>query len=171
MLRSLNAAPRTRSQLADLLASRGVPDDVAEACLDRFTELHLIDDAEYARMWVRSRHELRNLPRRTLRYELVRKGVPTEHIDAALELVSDDDEQTAAAALACRKAATYARLEPGLRRRRIMAALMRKGFAAGVAAQATSQALEDDVDDVPGDHDDWDLGVDYEAEASLGESW
>jgi regulatory protein len=167
----LNAAPRTRAQLADLLTSRGVPDEVAQACLDRFTELHLIDDAEYARMWVRSRHELRKLPRRTLRYELVRKGVPTEHIDAALELVNDDDERAAAAVLARRKAAAHARLEPPVRRRRIMAALMRKGFSAEVAAQATSQALEDEGDHAVGDHDDWDLAVDHEAEVPSGEPW
>ncbi len=149
VLRSLNAAPRTRAQLAELLASRGVPDDVAEACLDRFTELHLIDDAEYARMWVRSRHKLRKLPRRTLRYELVRKGVAAEDIEAALEFVDEDDERMAAAALAVRKAASTARLEPHVRHRRIMASLMRKGFSAEVAAQATAEALAgEDIDEV-----------------------
>ena len=36
-LRALTGAPKTRQQLADLLAKRGVPDDAAEAVLDRFT--------------------------------------------------------------------------------------------------------------------------------------
>ena len=56
-LRALTGAPKTRQQLADLLAARGVPDDAAEAVLDRFTEVGLIDDAAFARAWVSSRQE------------------------------------------------------------------------------------------------------------------
>lgn len=146
VLRSLNAAPRTRAQLAELLASRGVPDDVAIACLDRFEELRLIDDAEYARMWVRSRHEQRGLPRRTLRYELQRKGVPREAIEEAIALVDDDDEYVAALALARRKASSLATQPPHVRHRRVMGALLRKGFSSEVAARAL-RAAQDDVDD------------------------
>ena len=36
-LRALTGAPKTRQQLADLLAQRGVPDDAAATVLDRFT--------------------------------------------------------------------------------------------------------------------------------------
>ena len=52
-------APRTRKQLAEKLADRDVPADVATAVLDRFEEVQLIDDAEFARMWVRSRSQTR----------------------------------------------------------------------------------------------------------------
>lgn len=152
VLRSLNAAPRTRSQLAQLLESRGVPDHVAQACLDRFTELHLIDDAEYARMWVRSRHEQRGVPRRTLRYELQRKGVANDDIDQALTLVDDDDESVAATRLARRKAAATSGLEQHVRRRRMMSALLRRGFSSEVAAAAVSAALKGEDDD---DYEMW----------------
>ena len=147
VLRSLNAAPRTRAQLADLLASRGVPDGVALACLDRFEELRLIDDAEYARMWVRSRHEQRGLPRRTLAFELTRKGVGREDIDAALELIDDDDEFEAARVLAHRKAGATNGLAPHVRRRRLMGALLRRGYSTEVASRAVAEALTDEGDD------------------------
>lgn len=136
VLRSLTAAPRTRKQLADLLASRGVPDDVAEATLDRFTELHLVDDGEYARMWVRSRHQGRGLSRRALRHELQLKGVDREDIEAALELVDDEDELTAATEQARRKAAATEGLPLPTRQRRVMAALARKGYSSEVAWSA-----------------------------------
>ena len=42
-LRALTGAPKTRQQLADLLAQRGVPEDAAETVLDRFTEVGLIE--------------------------------------------------------------------------------------------------------------------------------
>ncbi|MGH3973165.1 MAG: regulatory protein RecX, partial [Pseudonocardiaceae bacterium] len=75
VLRKLTAAPRTRAQLADDLAGRGVPDGVAHRVLDRFTEVGLVDDAAFAESWVRSRHLGRGLSRRALSHELRTKGV------------------------------------------------------------------------------------------------
>ncbi|MDD9204853.1 regulatory protein RecX, partial [Georgenia sp. 10Sc9-8] len=49
-LRQLSAAPRSRAQLADAMARKDVPEAVAEAVLDRFTEVGLVDDAAYAEM-------------------------------------------------------------------------------------------------------------------------
>lgn len=57
-------APRSRLQLARKLAERKVPEHVAEAVLDRFEEVRFIDDAEFARMWVRSRSQTKKLARR-----------------------------------------------------------------------------------------------------------
>lgn len=73
-LRMLTAAPRTRAQLAEALAKRGIPDDVAQQVLDRLVTVGLIDDAAYAEAWVRSRHESRGLARRALVHELRRRG-------------------------------------------------------------------------------------------------
>src|SRR3954453_14102516 len=95
-LRALTGAPKTRQQLADLLATRGVPDDAAEAVLDRFTEVGLIDDATYARAWVTSRQAGRGLARRALSAELRAKGVDAEVAAEAVEAVDDDDEREAA---------------------------------------------------------------------------
>ena len=76
-LRALTGAPKTRQQLADLLANR-VPDEAAEAVLDRYVEVGLIDDAAYARAWVSSRQAGRGLARRALSAELRAKGVDAE---------------------------------------------------------------------------------------------
>ncbi len=141
LLRALTAAPKSRAQLAELLASRGVPVEVAEASLDRFEELRLIDDAEFARMWVRSRHEHRGLSRRALRYELTGRGVARQDIEEALTLVDDEDELRAATALARRKSSTVTGLPADVQRRRIMAALQRKGYSAGLASRVVSVVL------------------------------
>src|SRR5690625_442791 len=60
LLRQLAAAPRSRAQLAEKLSARNVPDELAETLLDRFEEVGLIDDAAYAEMLVRSRHNERS---------------------------------------------------------------------------------------------------------------
>ena len=77
-LRALTGAAKTRKQLADLLAKKGVPDEAATAVLDRFTEVGLIDDAAFARAWVSSRQAGRGLARRALSAELRAKGVEPE---------------------------------------------------------------------------------------------
>jgi len=94
-LRQLTAAPRTRAQLAEAMARRNVPDEVAEEVLERFEAVGLVDDAEYARMWVESRHSGRGLARRALEHELRTRGVdPVLAREAAGQL--DDDAELAA---------------------------------------------------------------------------
>ncbi|BAS13051.1 regulatory protein RecX [Arthrobacter sp. Hiyo8] len=63
VLRQLTNSPKSRLQLARKLAERNVPEEVAEAVLDRFEEVRLIDDADFAEMWVRSRSQSRKLAR------------------------------------------------------------------------------------------------------------
>src|SRR3954454_11602163 len=89
-LRALTGAPKTRKQLADLLARRGVPEEAAVAVLDRFGEGGVIDDAAFAQAWVNSRQAGRGLARRALRAELHAKGVDAEVAAAAVALVDDD---------------------------------------------------------------------------------
>lgn len=96
LLRQLTAAPKSRQQLGEKLASKDIPEDVAEAVLDRFEEVQLIDDAEFAAAWTRSRHRSKGLARRAISQELSQKGVSRQHTEAALEQISDQDEYQAA---------------------------------------------------------------------------
>lgn len=152
-LRALTGTPKTRSQLADLLAARDIPDDAAEAVLDRFTEVGLIDDAAFARAWVSSRQAGRGLARRALSAELRAKGVDAEVAAEAVELVDDDDERETARRLVDRKVAAMRRLDRATATRRLMGMLARKGYSGGLAAAVIREALDaDGADqaDVPG---------------------
>ncbi|MCC2322009.1 regulatory protein RecX [Cellulomonas xiejunii] len=141
VLRRLAAAAQSRGQLADALARRDVPADVATRVLDRFTEVGLIDDQEYARMFVRSRHAERGLSRRALGVELRRKGIDDETAAVALEDVDDADEEQAARELVRRRLRTTAGLETPVRVRRIYGALGRKGYSAGLVARIVREEL------------------------------
>lgn len=103
VLRQLTASPKSRLQLERKLAERNVPEDVAAAVLDRFEEVRLVDDAEFADMWVRSRSQSRRLARGALRRELADKGIDPDTAASALEQVSDEDEEAAARHLVERK--------------------------------------------------------------------
>ncbi len=141
-LRALTGAPKTRQQLAELLAKRGVPDDAAQAVLDRFVEVGLIDDAAFARAWVSSRQAGRGLARRALSAELRAKGVEPEVAAAAVEEVDDDDERAAARRLVERRMAAVRRLDRATATRRLMGMLARKGYNGGLAAAIVREALD-----------------------------
>src|SRR3954462_4526011 len=73
-LHQLEFAPRTRAELAAVLAKKGVPTEAAEAVRGRFAEVGVNDDALFSEMWVTSRHRGRGLSGRALQQELRRKG-------------------------------------------------------------------------------------------------
>jgi regulatory protein len=146
-LRALTGTPKTRQQLADLLTKRGVPDDAAEAVLDRFTEVGLIDDAAYARAWVSSRQAGRGLARRALSAELRAKGVDAEVAAEAVEQVDDEDERAAAQRLVERRMPSMRRLDRTTASRRLMGMLARKGYNGGLAAAVVREALDSTGDD------------------------
>ncbi|MBN1093478.1 regulatory protein RecX [Blastococcus sp. TML/M2B] len=152
-LRALTGAPKTRQQLADLLAQREVPEDAAETVLDRLTEVGLIDDEAFAQAWVTSRQAGRGLARRALKAELRAKGVDDEVAAIAVEAVDDDDERETARRLVERKLPAMRRLDRATATRRLMGVLARKGYSGGLAAGVVREALDaDGADDdaVPG---------------------
>jgi regulatory protein len=158
-LRALTGAPKTRQQLADLLTKRGVPDDAAEAVLDRYTEVGLIDDAAYARAWVSSRQAGRGLARRALSAELRAKGVDAEVAAEAVDVVDDEDERAAAQRLVERRMPSMRRLDRVTASRRLMGMLARKGYNGGLAAAVVREAfdLADDEALAAGELDDTDV--------------
>lgn len=145
-LRMLTGAPRSRAQLAQKMASKNVPDEVATKVLDRFTEVGLIDDAAYAEMLVRTRHTEKGLARRALAQELRRKGVDAETAEAALEAVQPEDEADRALELVRRKARSTEGVDPVRRRRRLVSMLARKGYGPGAAMRAVDQVLGEEED-------------------------
>ncbi len=83
-LRLLTARARTRAELAGQLTKRGYPDDVSAQVLDRLADVGLVDDADFAEQWVRSRRVNAGKGKRALAAELRTKGVDNEVITAAL---------------------------------------------------------------------------------------
>jgi len=123
------------------MARRDVPEDVAARVLDRFTEVGLVDDAEYARMLVRTRHAARGLSRRAIAVELRRRGIADEVAVDALDQVDADDEEAAAAELVRRKLRATRGLEAQVRLRRVVGALGRKGYAPALVLRLARDEL------------------------------
>lgn len=149
-LRLLTGTPRTRRQLADALAKRDIPEDIAEEVLSRFEDVGLIDDAAFADAWVESRHHGRGLARRALARELRTKGVDSALIDEAVGHLDADQEEATARELVARKLRATRGLDRDRRLRRLAGMLARKGYGEGVALRVVRQALEEEGEDTEG---------------------
>lgn len=151
VLRHLTGAPRSRHQLEQRLADRGIPEEVGAEVLDRMEAVRLVDDSAFAETLVRSRHRGRGLARSALRRELKEKGVDGETAEEALEAVTGEDERAAAEELVAKKIRTRpvptgrdaeSRAERDKHVRRLVAMLGRKGYAPGVAFSVVREAID-----------------------------
>lgn len=147
VLRQLTVQPRSRAELARALERRGVPGDVIEKVLGRFSEVGLIDDAAFARAWVESRHTGRGLARRALAHELRRRGVGDAEVGEAVDQLSPETELATARALVSRRLVATRGLDGQTRVRRLVGMLARKGYSPGVALRVVREALADDADE------------------------
>jgi regulatory protein len=139
-LRQLAVRPRTRAELETALRKRGIRDEVIAEVLERYSDVGIIDDAAFARAWVTSRHHGKGLAGRALAQELRRRGVEQELITEAVAEIDPETEKATALELARRKLRTLSG-QPDSVFRRLVGALARKGYPAGVAYGAAKQAF------------------------------
>ncbi|WP_241521754.1 regulatory protein RecX [Arthrobacter pityocampae] len=147
LLRQLALGARSRHQLERKLAERDVPSPIATALLDRFEEVQLIDDAEFARMWVRTRTAAKSLSRSSLRRELADKGIDADLAEDALLQLSDEDEDEQARDVVRRKLRRSADLADRTVRekemKRLVGVLARKGYSPGRAFSIVRDVIAD----------------------------
>ena len=145
LLDQLTGRARTRAELADKLAARNVPTDIAGRLLDRFEEVGLVDDAAFAREWVEQRRSGRGLARRALAQELRRKGIDDEVAREALDEVDEDQEVEAARRLVQAKLRSVRSLDRDRAVRRLVGMLARKGHSSAVAFRVVKEELDVDL--------------------------
>jgi regulatory protein len=148
LLDALTGQARSRRELADKLAKKDVPADLATALLDRFEEVGLVDDEAFARAWIASRQPGKGLARRALAQELRRKGIDDDVARDALDEIDPDDEEAAARALVRKKLRTMRGLEADKATRRLVGMLARKGYPPGMAFAVVKDELAVDDTDV-----------------------
>jgi regulatory protein len=148
-LRALTQRARTRAELAIALRKRGVPDDTAEAVLDRFVEVGLIDDAALAESYALAQHRDRGLARRAVVGKLRRRGVDRNTIDKAVEGIDAASEEAGARTVVVRKLPSVRHLDPAVQARRLYGVLARRGYPASIAASvvAAATAVRPTLDD------------------------
>src|SRR5437867_2392637 len=123
---------RTRQDLARRLSEKGFAASAIDHVLERLASAGLVDDAEFARAFLAGRWGRRSAGWRRLERELRSRGISVDDIErgrAMLEAeVGTIDELSSARRLIAQAARRYQTLRPELRRRRLYALLVRRGF-------------------------------------------
>ncbi|MFY9918280.1 MAG: recombination regulator RecX [Mycobacterium sp.] len=141
-LRLLTARARTRAELAGQLTKRGYPDDVSAKVLDRLADVGLVDDADFAEQWVRSRRMNGGKGKRALAAELRTKGVDNEVISAALADIDAGAERERAEQLVSDKLRRERLTDDDAKlARRLVGMLARRGYSQTMAFDVVKVAL------------------------------
>ncbi|MEP7087987.1 MAG: regulatory protein RecX [Gemmatimonadota bacterium] len=147
-LAMLAARPRAARDLERMLVRKGEPAEHVAAAVERLITLGALDDAQYARQFIRAKISGAGLSRRRLQSELWSKGVARDVIDAALtEVLEVDevDEDAQIAQVAAKKLRTLRSTDPATTRRRLYAFLARRGYD-GSAIRRVMDALSAGAD-------------------------
>jgi regulatory protein len=176
--RFLEARPRSVAEVRRRLGRAGYRAELVEGAIARLTELGMLDDAEFARLWVESRDRAHPRGEHALIIELRQKGIDAPTIAATLKarreaavrwedgptLAADGDpgpageapedpDVAAARKLLSSKARSLERVsDPRVRRQKAYALLARSGFAPDVCREASIEFLSR-ADDRAGDDD------------------
>ncbi|MGO4445859.1 recombination regulator RecX [Mycobacterium sp. 2YAF39] len=142
-LRLLTARARTRAELEGQLTKRGYPEDISAKVLDRLAQVGLIDDADFAEQWVRSRRVNAGKGKRALAAELRNKGVDNDVIDAALADIDAGAERRRAEQLVSDKLRREKLGEDDDTKvaRRLVGMLARRGYSQSMAFDVVKVAL------------------------------
>ena len=150
-LRSLAVRPRTEREIRDTLREKEFSDRAAAETIGALKGARLLDDAAFARSFIRSALALKPTGRVLLRRKLlllgVEKSLADEALDEILAGVSQEDEaDRAASAFVRRKSATMNRGDAKLRQQ-LTAFLMRRGYTWDIVEWTVKKALKGNTDE------------------------
>lgn len=110
--------------------------EIAATVVERLREVGLLDDERYANRLARSLCEIKHYPRRRIEQELRHRGISPALAQAAVEELDGEDY---AQALAILEKKYYNKLNDPDSRRRVIAALARRGFSYGAIRRAMDE--------------------------------
>lgn len=137
-------------EMRTYLERRAEDKDVVKAVLDRLKHLNYLDDARYARQFVRLRAELRKQGAFRIARDLRARGVPDRHIEAALaERSPESNESTLVRERLVRRIKL---LRGPLDERRVASlyrSLLRAGFSADTIRRELSALTKKPMKELP----------------------
>ena len=139
-LNFLSYRPRSEEEVRRNLVKHGYHEGIIEEILALLRRGGLVDDKNFAELWVENRSEFRPRGSRMLRQELRQKGISDQVIASALEELDEDDLALKAAR---KKARRYSQLEWMDFRKKMSGFLARRGFNYGIIAEVVPKIWEE----------------------------
>jgi len=139
--------PRSEAEVRGRMERQGTAPHLVNKVIEKLTTVGLINDVEFAQLWIENREAFRPRSRQMLRYELRQKGLDERVIDQALEQF---DEEESAHRLALQQGQRLSRLDWPTFRQKLTGYLARRGYPYEMARSAVREAWhslsEDDFD-------------------------
>jgi len=136
-LHLLGYRPRSVNEVRRKLTEKGFSGEVIDSVLERLKTSGLIEDRQFAKIWVENRAAFRPRSHRLMAMELRQKGVADDAIQEALD--SSVSDITLAYEAAVRYSRRLSGLEWGEFHERIYAYLRRRGFIYGTITAAVQR--------------------------------
>jgi regulatory protein len=138
-VRLIDHRPRSIAEVRRRVERQGVAPDLVEKVIEQLTAVGLLDDAEFARLWVENRETFRPRSHQMLRYELRQKGLDEKTIAQALEQV---DEEQSAHRLALGRGRRLSHLDWSAFRQKLTGYLARRGYPYDIIRRAVREAWQ-----------------------------
>jgi len=116
---------RSEKEIRQNLAKKEVPEEIIERVLDKLRGASLVNDQEFASLWVENRIQFKPRGKRALSSELFQKGIPNEIIEDALVEI---DEEELAYQCARSKITKFSGLDEKTFQKKLSGLLTRRGF-------------------------------------------
>ncbi len=126
-LKIISYRNRSVSEVRQHLRKKQIPDEVIDHVVDRLDQNGLLDDNQFANLWVENRNEFRPRSHRMLAIELRKKGIGEDIITQVLENTTADEELAYNAAQ--KQVRRYRTLDWQDFRRKLGSFLARRGFS------------------------------------------
>ena len=145
---------KTTTEVRRSLARRGFSEHAADDAIAQMERYGYLDDAAYASAYARGRAASQGHGPQRLRADLIKKGVPRDAIERALEELDADALSDAAERLALQRwRALHREADVRKRKKKTTDFLLRRGFSYDHVREAVSRAVE--ADPPEGDDEPW----------------
>jgi regulatory protein len=139
-LNFLSYRPRSEKEVRQNLKKHKHTQAVIDEIVERLVRGRLVNDENFAGLWVENRSEFRPRGSRMLRAELRQKGISDQVIE---ETLSDLDEPSLALKAARKKSRRFRELEKDEFRKKMYSFLARRGFHYGVISEVVAIIWEE----------------------------
>lgn len=139
-LNYLSYRARSEKEIKDKLKKKEFPETITDEVLSDLKRLNLVDDFEFACLWIKDRLEHKPKGERVLKLELFKKGIKKEIMEKALRefYPPKTEEVEIAKGLVKKREKRYKNLDKRVAQKRIFDFLLRRGFSYDVAREALS---------------------------------
>ena len=142
------------SEMKKALIRRTADEDLIKKVIARLKQSGLIDDARYAKQFARQRTEIRHQGKYRVARELRARGVPDQHIEAAVAEAAANTDEAAVVRQRIERKLKFLRgpdtekMIDGRKLASLYRSLLRAGFSSDTIRRELKRATSDDIPEI-----------------------